>query len=700
MPVGIVSGGGSGNHMFAASLDGLTELQAGGACFMDPFYGELCHLEELGFEYALTILTTVGSRPTAERVITDAGFKTLSAKEEWHAVVLEHAGLRAGLPVGRARGLAPATRWSADVAIGEQLEIIPDYHDTTTFRHDAFVGLRDGVVESDHPAPRSRQAELSRWTSTSSSAAGPSSTARGAPGVAADVAVRDDRIVAVGTLPDAAAADRHRRDRSHRRAGLHRRPRRTPRPRCAATARSGARSSRASPSHLTAPGRVRLGAAAGRGQCAELWRSTAFAYGQPDLRARLADDRVPTSTASRARSRSTSCRWRRTSRSASRSWAGTTARRRPAEMDRMRGPHPRLDGGRRGRAQHRARLPAGGERVDRRAGRAGQGRRASTAASTPRTSATTRSASRPPIASRSRSAGARASPIRQSHESVDDETEPLLEEARQAGVDFGIDWYLYPAGSSHLLVWLRARGPDRRLRRDRQAPARRPGPSRQGRRASSRSRSRITACHRRPRVLLATRGPGATSGCRSREVAAERGTSRRRDGGRPDHRGVARRDPRLPPRDQPEEAFEAQARRTLDHPAFMVASDGVYHGALPHPRGYGCYAQVLGTFVRERGARQPRAGGPPDERPAGRALRDPPIAAGSPRAWRPTWSSSIRRPSGRGATWDEPRTAGDRHRRASWSTARSWRAMVDRRPPDPVSSFVRGTVTEVGWTSP
>ena len=72
------------------SLDGLTELQAGGACFMDPFYGELCHLEELGFEYALTILTTVTSRPTPERVITDAGFKTLSAKEEWHAVVLGH----------------------------------------------------------------------------------------------------------------------------------------------------------------------------------------------------------------------------------------------------------------------------------------------------------------------------------------------------------------------------------------------------------------------------------------------------------------------------------------------------------------------------------------------------------------------------------------------------------------------------------
>jgi len=80
IPVGIVSGGGSGNYMFAARMDGLTELQAGGACLMDPFYATLCHLDELGFQYALTILTTVTSRPTPERVITDAGFKTMSAR--------------------------------------------------------------------------------------------------------------------------------------------------------------------------------------------------------------------------------------------------------------------------------------------------------------------------------------------------------------------------------------------------------------------------------------------------------------------------------------------------------------------------------------------------------------------------------------------------------------------------------------------
>jgi D-serine deaminase-like pyridoxal phosphate-dependent protein len=150
IPVGIVSGGGSGNHMFAAALDGLTELQAGGACFMDPFYGELCHLEELGFEYALTILTTVTSRPTPERVITDAGFKTLSAKEEWHAVVLGHDDFEL-VYLSAEHGVWLRKPNGPEVRIGEQLEIIPDYHDTTTFRHDAFVGLRDGVVETVIP---------------------------------------------------------------------------------------------------------------------------------------------------------------------------------------------------------------------------------------------------------------------------------------------------------------------------------------------------------------------------------------------------------------------------------------------------------------------------------------------------------------------------------------------------------------------
>jgi D-serine deaminase-like pyridoxal phosphate-dependent protein len=150
IPVGIVSGGGSGNYMFAASLPGLTELQAGGGCLMDPFYGKQCHLEELGFEYALTILTTVTSRPTPTRVITDAGFKTLSAREEGQPILLDRPGVELDY-LSAEHGVWRRGQESGEIRIGDRLEIIPDYHDTTTFRHDAFVGLRDGVVEAVIP---------------------------------------------------------------------------------------------------------------------------------------------------------------------------------------------------------------------------------------------------------------------------------------------------------------------------------------------------------------------------------------------------------------------------------------------------------------------------------------------------------------------------------------------------------------------
>jgi D-serine deaminase-like pyridoxal phosphate-dependent protein len=150
MAVGIVSGGGSGNYMFASSLDGLTELQAGGGCLMDPFYGKLCHLEELGFEYALTVLTTVTSRPTPERVITDAGFKTLSAREEGEPILVDRPGVEF-VYLSAEHGVWRRGPDSAPIAIGDRLEIIPDYHDTTTFRHDAFVGLRGDTVEAVIP---------------------------------------------------------------------------------------------------------------------------------------------------------------------------------------------------------------------------------------------------------------------------------------------------------------------------------------------------------------------------------------------------------------------------------------------------------------------------------------------------------------------------------------------------------------------
>ena len=182
----------------------------------------------------------------------------------------------------------------------------------------------------------------------------------GSPPVAADVGVRGDRIVAVGTLPGRGGRRGGRRHRSHRLPRVHRRPRpfrdRPPRER---RDLGLGHPGRHHPSDR--PGRLRLGAPSRPTPSAELWRSTAFAYGQPDLRPEWPTIESYLDGLRGRHRRSTSSRWRRTRRSASRSSAGTHAGPMRTSIARMARPHPRVDGGRRGRSQHRPRLPARGE---------------------------------------------------------------------------------------------------------------------------------------------------------------------------------------------------------------------------------------------------------------------------------------------------------------------------------------------------
>ncbi|MFC3771312.1 amidohydrolase family protein [Paenibacillus sp. GCM10012303] len=40
---------------------------------------------------------------------------------------------------------------------------------------------------------------------------------------------------------------------------------------------------------------------------------------------------------------------------------------------------------------------------------------------------------------------------------------------------------------------------------------------------------------------------------------------------------------------------------TYKHPRHMVSTDGIFVSGSPHPRGYGTYPRILGSFVREKG---------------------------------------------------------------------------------------------------
>jgi D-serine deaminase-like pyridoxal phosphate-dependent protein len=138
----IVSCGGTGSLPFAVSQPGITEVQAGGVIFMDAFYRYQCHLE--GFRYALTILSTVVSRPTPERAIIDAGRKAMNIELQMPLVIG-----REDIVVDRVsaeHGILKLGPTAQDLKIGDRLEFIPGYGDLTTVLHNQFYVLQQGKL--------------------------------------------------------------------------------------------------------------------------------------------------------------------------------------------------------------------------------------------------------------------------------------------------------------------------------------------------------------------------------------------------------------------------------------------------------------------------------------------------------------------------------------------------------------------------
>jgi N-acyl-D-amino-acid deacylase len=188
-------------------------------------------------------------------------------------------------------------------------------------------------------------------------------------------------------------------------------------------------------------------------------------------------------------------------------------------------------------------------------------------------------------------------PVCISHDSIDDVTEPLLDSARRE-IDLSVDWYLYPAGSSHLLVMLPPRltvgGFDGVI-------ARLDEPAFRAEVAGLLERQLLETAAVGGREYFGDTKSGRYIGQSVADIAAERGQSL----GETAVDLLIEESPEailVFMRGTPPDVFEALCRRTIAHPAFSVSSDGVYHGARPHPRGYGCFARVLRLFVRELGA--------------------------------------------------------------------------------------------------
>ena len=141
--VRIVSCGGTGTMLYCVKQPGVTEVQVGGGVMNDAHYrwDYNCDLP-----FALTVLATVTSRPTPTRVILDAGRKAMSTDMATPRPLdvppvrevrlsAEHAKLEFETP-------------SATPRVGDKVEFIAGYTDTTVHLHEELVVLRNGRIEA------------------------------------------------------------------------------------------------------------------------------------------------------------------------------------------------------------------------------------------------------------------------------------------------------------------------------------------------------------------------------------------------------------------------------------------------------------------------------------------------------------------------------------------------------------------------
>ena len=184
-------------------------------------------------------------------------------------------------------------------------------------------------------------------------------------------------------------------------------------------------------------------------------------------------------------------------------------------------------------------------------------------------------------------------PVHVSHSSVNNQTHPLLEECETEGIDLTIESYLYPAGMTHIMMMVpmefQAGSPEdvlERLRhpqtRERSLPhlKEKLGPA----------GNQIVGNTRSGRYIGMTLAQAASTAGKSWEdfaydlVLEEDGI-----------------EAFVFPWQVPPEEIEPTMQRTVAHPRVMIASDGVYDVPHPHPRSFGCFAQVLRRYVRELG---------------------------------------------------------------------------------------------------
>jgi D-serine deaminase-like pyridoxal phosphate-dependent protein len=142
LTIDTVSCGGTGTYWITSEQKGITELQAGGGIFGDILYRKSFGVDH---PYAMTVLATVTSRPDPKRVICDAGKKTMTGD----AAMPEPIGFGpiASMSLSAEHTVVHLAEPNDSPRVGDKVEFVVGYTDTTVNLHDELVGIRNGRVE-------------------------------------------------------------------------------------------------------------------------------------------------------------------------------------------------------------------------------------------------------------------------------------------------------------------------------------------------------------------------------------------------------------------------------------------------------------------------------------------------------------------------------------------------------------------------
>lgn len=182
-------------------------------------------------------------------------------------------------------------------------------------------------------------------------------------------------------------------------------------------------------------------------------------------------------------------------------------------------------------------------------------------------------------------------PVHISHERVDAEADEWLEEIDKEDIDLTFESYLYPAGMTHMYMMLPMKyqvgSPD-------EVNERLSDPT-----IKAESLVELKQWLGRGDQVVGYTGSNRYIGKSLTELAQENNTTPEEFAynllcEEHEHQAFV-----FPWQVDPEDAAKT-VTRTATHPRMMVASDGIYNIPHPHPRGFGCFARVLGHFVRER----------------------------------------------------------------------------------------------------